>query len=104
MSQNVELARRAYALLSDLTDRDPNDPAIFDVAFVRGAFDEEFELRLSGGYPKGESVFRGREGFAHMLAMLRDAWAGALVEGDQLAFRGIRGVDANDVADEREVA
>jgi len=41
MSQNVELARRAYALLSDLTDRDPNDPAIFDVAFVRGAFDEE---------------------------------------------------------------
>jgi hypothetical protein len=28
MLQNVELARRAYALLSDLTDRDPNDPAI----------------------------------------------------------------------------
>ena len=75
MSQNVELVRRWYALLPSLGSADPSD----DSALVDGMFgdylDEEYELRLPGGYPEGEPVFRGREGFAQLAAMLRDAWA-----------------------------
>ena len=75
MSQNVELVRRWYALLPSLGSADPSD----DSALVDGMFgdylDEEYELRLPGGYPEGEPVFRGREGFEQLAAMLRDAWA-----------------------------
>jgi ketosteroid isomerase-like protein len=75
VSQNVELVRRWYALLPSLGSADPSD----DSALVDGMFgdylDEEYELRLPGGYPEGEPVFRGREGFEQLAAMLRDAWA-----------------------------
>ena len=76
MSQeNVELVRRWYASIPDLRDADPQDDrAIFDQAFL-DYLDERYELRLPGGYPEGEPVFRGREGFVALIAMLRDAWA-----------------------------
>jgi ketosteroid isomerase-like protein len=75
VSQNIELARRWYALLPSLGSTDPNDDsALFDRMF-RDYLDKELELRLPGGYPKGEPAFRGREGCAQLLAMLRDAWA-----------------------------
>ena len=75
MSPNIELVRRWYALLPSLGSTDPNDDPAFIDRMFRDYLDEEYELRLPGGYPEGEPVFRGREGFAHMLAMLRDAWA-----------------------------
>src|SRR5271157_819964 len=75
MSPNIELVRRWSAFLPSLGGTDPNDDsATIDRAF-RDYLDEEYELRLPGGYPEGEPVFRGREGFAQLLAMLRDAWA-----------------------------
>jgi ketosteroid isomerase-like protein len=75
MSPNIELVRRWYGLLPSLGRTDPSDdPALVDRMF-RDYLDEEYELRLPGGYPEGEPVFRGREGIAQMAAMLRDAWA-----------------------------
>jgi len=76
MSQeDLELVRRWYALLPDLRDVDAaDDRALADRAF-RDFFDEEWELRLPSGYPEGEPTFRGREGFAQLVAMLRDAWS-----------------------------
>ena len=88
MSQNVELVRRFYALSPDLRDVDPNDPAIFDDAFVHGRLDEEFELRLPGDYPEGESIFRGREGFRRLLVMMRDVWAEWRVEPERFFDAG----------------
>jgi ketosteroid isomerase-like protein len=87
-SQNVELVRRWHALSPDLRDVDPNDPAIFDVAFVHGRLDEEFELRLPGDYPEGESIFRGREGFRRLLVMMRDVWAEWRVEPERFFDAG----------------
>lgn len=75
MSENVELVRRWYALLPDVRDADPDEDAAFlDLAF-RDFLDEDYELQLPGGYPEGEPIFRGREGWAQLAAMLRDAWA-----------------------------
>jgi ketosteroid isomerase-like protein len=89
MSPNIELARRYYALLPALGDADPNeDSALLDRMF-RDCLDEEFELRLPGGYPEGEPVFRGREGLAQLTAMLRDAWA-------EWRFEPERFIDAGD--------
>jgi len=89
MSANIELARRYYALLPALGDADPNeDSALLDRMF-RDYLDEEFELRLPGGYPKGEPVFRGRQGSARLFAMLRDAWA-------EWRFEPERFIDAGD--------
>ena len=75
MSPNVELVRRWYALLPSVGGTDPNDDSAFLDGVFRDYLDEEYELRLPGGYPKGEPVFSGREGFAQLTAMLRDAWA-----------------------------
>ena len=88
MSQNVELVRRWYALSPDLRDVDPNDPASFDVAFVNGSLDEEFELRPPGDYPEGESIFRGREGFRRFLVMMRDVWAEWRIEPERFFDAG----------------
>ena len=88
MSQNVELVRRWYALSPDLRDVDPNDPAIFDDAFVHGRLDEEFELRLPGDYPEGQSIFRGREGFRRLLVMMRYVWAEWRVEPERFFDAG----------------
>jgi ketosteroid isomerase-like protein len=45
-----------------------------DRAF-RDFLDEQFETHLPAGYPEGEPIFRGRDGFAQLITMLRDAWA-----------------------------
>jgi ketosteroid isomerase-like protein len=75
MSSNIELVRRYYALLPALGDADPNeDSALLDRMFG-DCLDEAYELRLPGGYPEGEPVFRGRAGLTKLAAMLRDAWA-----------------------------
>ena len=90
MSQNIELVRRWYALLPSLRGADPNeDSALFDRMF-RDYLDEEFELRLPGGYPEAEPVFRGREGFAQLLAMLRDAWAEGRLSSSAFSTRATR--------------
>src|SRR5271169_995736 len=73
--QNVEVVRGFFAWLPSLRDVDPTeDRATLDRAF-RDYLDEEFETRLPGDYPEGEPVFKGREGLAQYLAMLRDAWS-----------------------------
>jgi len=90
MSENVELVRRWYALLADLRDADPGeDPAFLDRAF-RDFLHEEGELRFPGDYPEGESVFRGREGFAQVLAMGRDLWAEGRFEPERFFDAGDR--------------
>ncbi|HEV2981310.1 MAG TPA: nuclear transport factor 2 family protein [Solirubrobacteraceae bacterium] len=89
MSPNIELVRGWYALLPSLGGSDPNDdPAFFDRIF-RDYLDEDYELRLPGGYPEGEPVFRGREGLAQLIAMLRNAWA-------EWRFEPERFIDAGD--------
>jgi ketosteroid isomerase-like protein len=75
--------------LPGLGSTDANDdPASIDRVF-RDYLDEDYELRLPGGYPEGEPVFRGREGFAQLLAMLRDTWA-------EWRFEPERFIDAGD--------
>jgi len=88
MSENVELVRSWFALSPDLRDVDPNDPALFDVAFGDGRLDEEFELRLPGDYPEGESIFRGREGVRRLLVMMQDVWAEWRVEPERFFDAG----------------
>ena len=89
MSPSMELVRGWYALLPSLGGTDPNDDSAFlDQAF-RDFLDEEYELQLPGGYPEGEPAFRGREGFAQLVAMLRDAWA-------EWRFEPERFIDAGD--------
>lgn len=85
----MELVRRWYSLLPSLKDMAPaDDPAFADRAF--GEFlDDGYELRLPSGYPEGEPIFTGREGFAQMVAMLRDAWS-------QWRFEVERFLDAGD--------
>jgi ketosteroid isomerase-like protein len=74
MTPNIELVRRWYAFLPSLGGSDANEDAAFLQLAFRDYLDEAYELRLPGGYPEGEPVFRGREGLAQMVAMLRDAW------------------------------
>src|SRR5258708_6219117 len=64
MSPNMELVRRWYALLPSLGGSDPNDDSAFFDRIFRDYLDEEYELRLPGGYPEGEPAFRGREWLA----------------------------------------
>ena len=89
MSPNIELVRRWYAFLPSLGGTDANDDSAYRDQAFRDYLDEEYELRLPGGYPEGEPVFRGREGFAQLVAMLRDAWA-------EWRFEPERFVDAGD--------
>jgi ketosteroid isomerase-like protein len=89
MSPNIELVRRWYAFLPSLGGTDANDDSAYLDRAFRDYLDEEYELRLPGGYPEGEPVFRGREGFAQLVAMLRDAWA-------EWRFEHERFVDAGD--------
>jgi hypothetical protein len=49
-------------------------PELIDQAF-REYLDEHFELRLPPDYPEGEPVFRGRDGWDQLIAMLRDTWS-----------------------------
>ena len=88
MSENVELVRRWYALLPSLGGTDPNDDRAFFDRIFRDYLDQEYELRLPGGYPEGEPAFRGREGLAQLLAMLRDSWAEWRFEPDRFIDAG----------------
>jgi ketosteroid isomerase-like protein len=90
MSPNVELVRRWYALLPSIGGTDPNDDSAWIDRAFREYLDEEYELRLPGGYPEGEPVFRGREGVAQLIAMLRDAWG-------EWRFEPERFIDAGDL-------
>ena len=63
MSPNIELVRRWYALLPSLGGSDPNDDSAFLDRVFRDYLDEEYEVRLPGGYPEGEPAFK-EEGFA----------------------------------------
>jgi len=55
MSPNIELVRRWYALLPSLGSADATDDSTFRDRVFRDYLDEEYELRLPGGYPEGES-------------------------------------------------
>jgi ketosteroid isomerase-like protein len=89
VSANVELVRRWYALIPSLGATDPSDDSAFVERVFRDYLDAGYELRLPGGYPEGEPVFRGRGGFAQLLAMLRDAWG-------EWRFEPERFIDAGD--------
>jgi ketosteroid isomerase-like protein len=61
-----------------------------DRAF-RDYIDEQvFEIHLPSDYPEGEPVFRGREGFAEMLAMLGEAWGKWRIEAENFHAAGDR--------------
>jgi ketosteroid isomerase-like protein len=85
MSQeNVELTRRVYGEGDLLT----TTPAQIDRLF-REELDEDFEFRLPADYPEGEPVFRGREGFKRLRAMLSETWG-------EFHFEPERFLDAGD--------
>jgi ketosteroid isomerase-like protein len=67
--ENIDLVQNMYALW----DLDAT-PELIDQAF-REYLDEHFELRLPPDYPEGELVFRGRDGWDQLIAMLRDTWS-----------------------------
>jgi len=76
MSQeNVELVRRLYAEEPrGLPAVGADDERVPLDRLFRDYYDEQLEIRMPGDYPEGEQVLRGREGFAQLLAMLRDTW------------------------------
>jgi ketosteroid isomerase-like protein len=87
MSQeNVEIVRTLYELGGDPFNAAPGQG---DRAF-RDYLDEQFEVRLPSDYPEGEPVFRGREGFDAMLAMLADTWGKWRFEPDRFLDAGAR--------------
>lgn len=91
MSQatNVELVRGFFASLPGLRDANPaDDHTILDRVF-RDYLDAEFETRLPDDYPEGEPVFRGREGLARYIAMMRETWS-------EWRFEPERFIDAGD--------
>jgi ketosteroid isomerase-like protein len=89
MSQeNVELVRHLYGegplgLVVSLDD----ERALLDRLF-RDYYDEQLEIRMPGDYPEGEQVFRGREGIAQLLAMLRDTWEEFRLEPERFMDAG----------------
>jgi len=69
--ENVEIVRSLYEIgAGDWFSAAPDQ---IDRGF-RQYVDEQCEFRLPPDYPEGEPVFRGREGFDEMMAMLSDAW------------------------------
>jgi ketosteroid isomerase-like protein len=91
MSQgNIALVRRLYAEeFTGFRGASPDDDLALLGRLFRDYCDEQFEMRLPAEYPEGEQVFRGREGFARLLAMLRDAWT-------EFRFEPERFIDAGD--------
>ncbi len=81
MSQeNVEIVRSLYEIgAGDWFNVAPDE---FDRAF-RESIDEQFEAWLPSDYPEGEPVFRGREGFDEMMAMLGDTWGKWRIEPER---------------------
>jgi ketosteroid isomerase-like protein len=94
MSQeNVELVKRLYAALDELPDL--RDTSLDDAqALLERIFgesvDEQLEIHLPPDYPEGEPVFRGREGFVEMFAMLRDTWGEFRLQPERLLDAGDR--------------
>jgi ketosteroid isomerase-like protein len=84
--QNVELARRWYAALPDLSD--PDYSGFLEKSFRDNA-EESFELRLPSDYPEGEPVFKGREGIERLASWMREAW-------EEWRFEPARFIDAGD--------
>jgi ketosteroid isomerase-like protein len=83
---NVRLVRAIYEMAGE-TPLEARPEAI-DEAF-RELVHPQFEIHLPPDYPEGELVFRGRDGFARLRAMLADTWS-------DWAFRPERFVDAGD--------
>ena len=87
MSQeNVEVIRNLYEIGGDPFSAAPDQ---IDRAF-RDYLDEQLEIRLPSDYPEGEPVFRGREGIAEMIAMLRDTWGKWRFEPERFLDAGDR--------------
>ena len=88
MSQeNVEIVRSLYEIgAGDWFNVAPDE---FDRAF-RESIDEQFEAWLPSDYPEGEPVFRGREGFDEMMAMLGDTWGKWRIEPERFFDAGDR--------------
>jgi ketosteroid isomerase-like protein len=70
--ENVELVRRWYATLPDLSD--PEVSAALEESF-RDYFEEGFVLHLAADYPEAPPVFKGREGLERWLSWLGEAQA-----------------------------
>ena len=88
MSQeNVKIVRSLYEIGAG--DWFSVAPDQIDRAF-REYVDEQFEARLPSDYPEGEPVFRGREGFDEMLAMLGDTWGKWRLEPERFLDAGDR--------------
>jgi ketosteroid isomerase-like protein len=92
--ENVELVKGLYATwlaLPDLRDTSRLDDAQTLLERIFGDYvNEQLEIRLPPDYPEGEPVFRGREGFVEMLAMLRDAWGEFQLQPERLLDAGDR--------------
>ena len=88
MSQeNVEVVRTLYEIGAG--DWFSAAPAEIDRAF-REYVDEQFEARLPPDYPEGQPVFRGRDGFDEMTAMLAGAWGKWRLEPERFLDAGDR--------------
>jgi ketosteroid isomerase-like protein len=88
------MSQENVALVSSLYEIGAGDwfkvaPDQFDQAF-RESIDEHFEARLPSDYPEGELVFRGREGFDEMMAMLGDTWGKWRIEPERFFDAGDR--------------
>ena len=84
--ENVELVRTLYEIGADPFSVPPDQ---IDRAF-RDYVDGQLEIRLPSDYPEGEPVFRGREGFAEMIAMLADTWGKWRFEPERFLEAGDR--------------
>lgn len=84
--ENVDVIRILYEIGGDPFSAAPDQ---IDRAFREYA-DEQCEIRLPSDYPEGEPVFRGREGFAEMIAMLRDTWGEWRFEPERFIEAGDR--------------
>jgi ketosteroid isomerase-like protein len=84
--ENVELVRRWYATMRDLSD--PGDSAFLRESF-RDYLEQGFELQLPSDYPEGAPVFKGREHLDRVASWLHEAWA-------EWRFEPERFIDAGD--------
>ena len=91
MSQaNVEIVRRLYAEGGPFAlPLSPDDErALLDRLFGE-VYEERLAVRMPADYPEGEHVFRGQEGMARLIAMLRETWT-------EFRFEPERFIDAGD--------
>jgi ketosteroid isomerase-like protein len=85
--ENVEIVRSLYEIgTGDWFSAAPDQ---IDRGFREYA-DEQCEFRLPPDYPEGEPVFRGREGFDELLAMLAETWGKWRLEPERFLDAGDR--------------